>query len=192
MTMSKTSKQPAESISIHLNDFKQLFVQTEFDPFAVHSLFDSSGLDYLVDQMRPRALYQPIHVTLYLPAEKISALSRPVLDSAIRRYCDFKLNEKHNDIQKLRWETLKAFQTGVVFLAACLALSLLSEQATFMADFVRKVLSEGFLIAGWVSIWRPTELLLYEWWPYWRDARIYEKIKSIDFELLPEPIISTA
>ncbi len=43
--------------------------------------------------------------------------------------------------------------------------------------------SEGFLIAGWVSLWYPIEVLLYEWWPYSRENRIYERIMNMDIVL---------
>ena len=39
---------------------------------------------------------------------------------------------------------------------------------------------EGFLIAGWVSLWHPVEILLYEWWPISRRIRIYESSMHMD------------
>ncbi len=41
-------------------------------------------------------------------------------------------------------------------------------------------LGEGFLIAGWVSLWHPIEVLLYEWWPLSRENRIYESIMKME------------
>jgi len=28
-----------------------------------------------------------------------------------------------------------------------------------------KVLKESLLIGGWVAMWRPMQIYLYEWWP---------------------------
>jgi hypothetical protein len=37
-------------------------------------------------------------------------------------------------------------------------------------------LREFFIIVAWVAMWRPAELLLYEWWPYKRKARLFDKL----------------
>jgi hypothetical protein len=47
-------------------------------------------------------------------------------------------------------------------------------------EWVRRFGSEGFLIAGWVSLWHPIEILLYEWWPFSRQIHIYERIERMD------------
>jgi len=31
---------------------------------------------------------------------------------------------------------------------------------------VRGILREGLVITGWVAMWRPLEVLLYDWWPF--------------------------
>jgi hypothetical protein len=30
---------------------------------------------------------------------------------------------------------------------------------------LREILREGLVITGWVAMWRPLEVLLYDWWP---------------------------
>ena len=37
---------------------------------------------------------------------------------------------------------------------------------------------ELFIILGWVALWRPAELLLYEWFPIRKNARLLEKLKQ--------------
>jgi hypothetical protein len=41
------------------------------------------------------------------------------------------------------------------------------------------VLREGLIIAGWVAMWRPMEIFLYEWWPLLRRGRLYEKLSQM-------------
>ena len=48
---------------------------------------------------------------------------------------------------------------------------------------VSDLLHEGLLIVGWVAMWRPLEILLYDWWPLMRDAQLYERIASMPVEL---------
>ena len=45
------------------------------------------------------------------------------------------------------------------------------------------VLREGLIIAGWVAMWRPMEIFLYEWWPLLRKGRLYEKLSRMHVEV---------
>jgi hypothetical protein len=31
-----------------------------------------------------------------------------------------------------------------------------------------EILRQGLVIAGWVAMWRPIQIFLYEWWPITR------------------------
>jgi hypothetical protein len=44
-------------------------------------------------------------------------------------------------------------------------------------------MGEGLLILGWVAMWRPTEALLYDWWPMtWRRG-LLRRLASIPVEI---------
>ena len=40
------------------------------------------------------------------------------------------------------------------------------------------VLVEGLTVFAWVALWRPGELLLYEWYPFKRDVRLFRKLEK--------------
>lgn len=52
-------------------------------------------------------------------------------------------------------------------------------------EVVDRIFSKGFLIIGWVAMWRPLEILLYEWWPVLSDARLYGRLASLPVEVRP-------
>jgi hypothetical protein len=41
---------------------------------------------------------------------------------------------------------------------------------------LREILREGLIITGWVAIWRPLEVLLYDWWPLIDERRQVRRI----------------
>lgn len=45
------------------------------------------------------------------------------------------------------------------------------------------VLREGLIIAGWVAMWRPMEIFLYEWWPLLRKGHLYQKLSRMHVEV---------
>ena len=37
---------------------------------------------------------------------------------------------------------------------------------------------EGLLIGGWVAMWRPLEIFLYDWWPIHAEARLFDRLAT--------------
>jgi hypothetical protein len=50
----------------------------------------------------------------------------------------------------------------------------------------RGVLAEGLLIIGWVALWRPVEIFLYDWWPIRRQQKRFEGIARMPVEIRSE------
>jgi len=48
---------------------------------------------------------------------------------------------------------------------------------------VRPVLREGLVITGWVAMWRPVEVLLYDWWPMVEQRRWITKALEAPIDL---------
>jgi hypothetical protein len=68
-------------------------------------------------------------------------------------------------------------------------LSLSELISRFGTDTFIHFLEEGLLISGWVALWRPLEIFLYEWWPVSHQQKIFAKLAYIPIEirLLEEP-----
>jgi hypothetical protein len=72
---------------------------------------------------------------------------------------------------------------GLLFLAVCLALEKLIlglAQGPFGA-----IVATGFTIVGWVAMWRPLEIYLYNWWPVREERRNYERLACMAVRLVP-------
>jgi len=41
------------------------------------------------------------------------------------------------------------------------------------------VLRESLLIGGWVAMWRPMEIFLYDWWPVRAEARLSDRLTAM-------------
>ncbi|HUR21430.1 MAG TPA: hypothetical protein VMZ90_11515 [Vicinamibacterales bacterium] len=46
-----------------------------------------------------------------------------------------------------------------------------------------RVLREGLLIGGWVAMWRPLEIFLYDWWPIRTEPRLFERLSAMPVEI---------
>ncbi|HEU0284513.1 MAG TPA: hypothetical protein VFR52_05150, partial [Sphingomicrobium sp.] len=49
-------------------------------------------------------------------------------------------------------------------------------------------LDEGLIIIGWVALWRPVEMLLYDWRPIRREKKMLDKLANVpvEFRILSE------
>jgi len=75
---------------------------------------------------------------------------------------------------------------GLLCLATCLIIiskTLARQEAGTWAS----VLRESLTIAGWVAMWRPMQIYLYDWWPLRRRGRIYSKLSQMPVEVVPKP-----
>jgi hypothetical protein len=70
---------------------------------------------------------------------------------------------------------------AVVGLVVLFALSQLLRGA--VKGTVGTALSEGIVILGWVVLWRPADVLLYEWIPIRRERRVITKLLAADVKL---------
>ena len=48
-----------------------------------------------------------------------------------------------------------------------------------------KILRESLTIGGWVAMWRPMQIFLYEWWPLARRGRIYRNLSHAEVAVVP-------
>ena len=37
---------------------------------------------------------------------------------------------------------------------------------------------EGLVILGWVALWRPMEIFLYDWWPLLKERNLYRDLDT--------------
>lgn len=179
---SRLDETSVQEFTLHLKDIYDLFTAPDYDPFGVHAL-DKSGLNYLAEQLKPRRLNHDLRLVIRLPGA-IDTDLLPRVQTAVARYTAARIHENRVELVSLRMQGFKALQTGLLFLGIMLFLSAAAGSAEFLAEGLRALFAEGFLIAGWVSIWHPAELLLYAWWPHWRAIRVYEKLH--DMELVIE------
>jgi hypothetical protein len=64
---------------------------------------------------------------------------------------------------------------GVVFLAVSLTLAGLLE-SSLGESRIGALIREGMVIGGWVAMWRPLEIFLYDWWPIQSERKLYDRL----------------
>ena len=71
---------------------------------------------------------------------------------------------------------------GLLFLTLCLTLSNVFDRLG--VSTLAGILNESFLIVGWVAMWRPLEIYLYDWWPIRAERRVFARLSRAHVKLV--------
>ena len=67
-----------------------------------------------------------------------------------------------------------------------LVIAVAANERRAISDDVAVVLSEIILIGGWVALWRPLEIFMYDWWPIRADARLFDRLAAMPVCIAPD------
>jgi hypothetical protein len=93
--------------------------------------------------------------------------------------------ELRAEISQLLRYGAASFLIGAIFLILCLAMRRWLPAASLFFD--RSIVDDCLLILGWVALWRPTEVLLYDWWPLVRRRVMLKRLAVIPVEIRVTP-----
>lgn len=168
-------------VTIELNTIAELFTVADADPFAASPTVEP-GVDQLAVELKTRPGL-PERVILALPPDQVDDGTEERARQALRRWCDRATRLADREAAALRWRGVKALQAGLLFLALCLAGAALIEQIFPPGGLLNQLFGEGLVIAGWVALWIPVEILLYDRLMVWQRKRLYGAMGALPLEV---------
>ena len=170
-------------IELNLNRISQLF--NSFDPSPFHERdLDRDAEEYIVSSAEEAPLQHSLSLVIYLPADQLVDAGPPDLNESIHNYFAYRETNERRRLRLIFRDGRIALVTGLLFLFACLLLRGLLH--TVGGGTVFEILGEGLLIIGWVAMWRPLEIFLYEWVPISRRCRVFAKLSKIPVVVKPK------
>ena len=172
----------SQSIMVKLHDVNQLFNSMDPSPFIEKDL-DDDAEEFIVSWAREFPPETPVKLHVHLeqwPVENPNEL----IQQAVHNHFAHRAELTDLEFRRLMKQGRTSLLIGLSCLAVCLVISnvLLSGEAGTWAGILR----ESLTIAGWVAMWRPMEIYLYDWWPLRRRARIYLKLSNMPVEVVPK------
>lgn len=168
-------------IDIRVKSAQQLFDNRDPAPFHERDL-DDDAREYIVGSVDELPAKVPMKIVLWFA--DLGALDGAMVTGAVRRHFVYErvrmARQVKRKFQLARWMLF----VGLVVLG--LFLTVAEMTAHWSNHPVGKVVREGFVIIGWVAMWRPLESILYEWWPLVRDRRQLERILGSGIEVRVE------
>lgn len=169
-------------IEIRLSSLQQLF--NSFDPSPFHDKeLDPEAENYIVGSVDEFPLAQPLKLVIRLPADQVSGDDRRTVQRAIANYFTYRRQETGRRLRFQLREGRISLMIGLLFLFACV---LIRQLTIGIAGTLSQIVAEGFLILGWVAMWRPLQIFLYDWWPIRHHARLFAKLVAMPVEVRGE------
>jgi hypothetical protein len=152
-------------IELRLRELRQLFHHLDPAPFREKDL-DPAAEAYIEDAVREIGAGQRARLVIHVPEPDFSSDEARSLPESIANYFGYRAQQAGIELGRMMRRALVNLAIGLLFLAACLWL-----RRTLLAAGAYELLAEGLLIIGWVALWRPVEMFLYDWWPLLRQQR---------------------
>jgi hypothetical protein len=175
-----TSPGHAHAIRLKLRDMNQFFNSMDPSPFIERGL-DPDAEEFIVSWAHELPAGSPLKLRIDLeqwPAQD----PKDVIRQAVHNHFAHRARLTDMEFRRLMKQGRTSLLIGLAFLASCLLAiqTLLSGEKGTWAS----VLRESLTIAGWVAMWRPMQIYLYDWWPLLRRRRIYRQLSHMSVDLV--------
>jgi hypothetical protein len=179
MNLPYRREQDVYIIDMRLTDLRQLFNSLDPAPFIEKDL-DDDAESYIVESVRDFHLNTPLRLAIHLPAATPPESVQGIPES-VHNYFAYRAERANREFKFTLRQGRHSLLIGLAFLFLCVSIRRVLElttQGTFAV-----LVQEGLLISGWVAMWRPFQIFLYDWWPIRRKRRVYEKIQNMPIEV---------
>jgi hypothetical protein len=169
-------------IEITLSSVMQLF--NSFDPAPFHEKeLDSAAEHYIVDTVKDFPQKTRFKLIIYLPPEIALTDQAMKITPAIHNHFQYKMLVAERKFRSHFRHGRTTLLIGLSFLTiALLARQLASAMENHL---IAQIFADALLIIGWAAMWEPITVLLYELWPIIQLKKTYEKISTMEIDIVP-------
>lgn len=167
-------------IEIGVKNPKQLFDARDPAPFRERDL-DEDLVTYILSSAQEYSLGTPLKLRVHISEASPSVPECESIAESIHNHFSYEADLAKGQLKKLFRNGRTFSLLGLTTLFFCF---LLSNYIELHYDFdVKPFVREGLLISGWVAMWRPIEVFLYDWFPILEKKRYLKKLSEVDIEV---------
>jgi hypothetical protein len=162
-----------ELIEVRVTELRLLFNPIDPSPPPEKDL-DARAEEFIVAWARAASrdaqLALQVDVSTPFPPEEASTVG-----AAVHEFFRQRSLSSGRRLAQLFWVGRTSLIIGVAFLAIAVTVASLVDRA--LGDRpVGALIRETLVIGGWVAMWRPLEIFLYDWWPIRAERKLYERL----------------
>jgi hypothetical protein len=167
-------------IILELNDVDQLLIAPD-SPFYGKRILSPDAEEVIIEEATIASSNDHIHLKIHL--HKDETRRKDEISTAIHQHFTYRRKKSERQLKRVLKLGSRSLVISIVFLGLLVSLAL----------FIIKLLPEGglsltfreiLIILGWVALWRPADLLLYEWRPFKREIDLFRKLEQCKVEIV--------
>jgi hypothetical protein len=167
-------------IEVRVKSSQQLFDARDPAPFRERDL-DDDFVEYVLSSVREFPISAPLKIVIYVEENETTELPKASIREAIRSYFAYKIDLQRGDLKTFMKRAQLFLLIGLLVLGSCIGVA---QSLTIPTPpGALGILREGIVIFGWVSIWKPIELILFDWYPLFEKLRFYKKITGTEIDI---------
>ena len=153
-----------------------------FDPLDASSLIERDlnlrVEEFIVESMKELDAKKACEIVLHFDQPRTIAEEEQIVAHAIRGYFARRAKVLQLKLHRLIRRGSISLVIGLAFLGLFFLIGRMLVH--FMGENAfTTLLTESLIIGGWVAMWRPLEIFLYDWWPILGERRLYDRISRI-------------
>jgi hypothetical protein len=171
-----------ETIEVHVTELQQLFNAIDPSPFRERDL-DPNAEEFIIGWAREMPRDTDLELAVYVDRLADVAADTETLRTAVREFFAYRSRTARQHLSLTFRIGRISLAIGLACLAALLGLGDLIANA-LSGRRVGELLRESLVIGGWVAMWRPLEVFLYDWWPIRSDARLFQRLSTMPVRIV--------
>jgi len=169
----KSAAAPVHQISLRLREIGQLFNSMDPTPFR-HRDLDPNAEEFIESWAQEFPAGSRYLLVIHLEHKPDEEDPAALLAEAVHNFYGDKAQLAERELRRLLRLGRTSLLVGLAFLTLC-TLGANAAAALGSGPF-SGIVRESLVIAGWVAMWRPIQVFLYEWWPILRRRRMLQNL----------------
>jgi len=169
-------------IEVRVAELRQLFNAIDPSPFRERDL-DPRAEEFIVGWSKDLPADSPLALVVYLERAAGPADEATILKDAVHEFFRQRAAASRRSLRELFRRGRTSLLIGLAFLAFSIGLGDLIA-SYFQGSGLAGILRESLLIGGWVAMWGPLEIFLYDWWPIRADARLFDRLSGMPVRIV--------
>jgi hypothetical protein len=170
----------ASPIEVRVTELRQLFNSMDASPFG-HRDLDPRAEEFIVSWAREFPQKAALRLRVHLDGPPGKPEESAQLGDAIRGFFRDRAAGSRRSLRDLFRVGRTSRLIGLAFLALTVGASNLIANRT--SGGLGDTLQQGLAIVGWVALWRPLEIFLYDWWPIRARIRLSDRLAAMPIEV---------
>lgn len=165
---------PIRTLELRVREIHQLFNSLDPAPFLNKDL-DRTCEAYIESWALALPHESRLHLAIRVERLESAAEASELLSEAIHNYYGYKSELARSDLRQLLHQGRVSLAIGLAFVCVCL---LLAEGASLvLSGPPGTIVRESLTIIGWVAMWRPVQIFLYDWWPLTGRIKVLDNLR---------------